>query len=60
MNPFDFVVTVAIGSTLATVLLNKEVAFFEGEVAFALLVGLQFSVIWSSVRARWMRRMLTG
>ena len=60
MNAFDFVVTVALGSTLATVLLAKDVALAEGALAFALLIGLQFAVTWSSVRVRWVRRLATG
>ena len=52
MNAFDLVVTVALGSTLATVLLSKDVALLEGVLAFAVLIGLQFLVTWSSVRAR--------
>lgn len=53
MNAFDFVVTVALGSTLATVLLNKEITLAEGLLAFALLIGLQFVVTWLSVRSDW-------
>ncbi|MDQ3844263.1 MAG: DUF421 domain-containing protein, partial [Bacteroidota bacterium] len=30
MNAFDFIVTVALGSTLATVMLNKNVALIDG------------------------------
>lgn len=60
MNAFDLIVTVALGSTLATILLAKEVALAEGVLAFALLIGLQFVVSWSSVRARWVRRLATG
>ncbi len=60
MNAFDFVVTVALGSTLATVLLSKDVALAEGALAFALLIGLQFAVTWTSVRARWVRQLVTG
>jgi uncharacterized membrane protein YcaP (DUF421 family) len=60
MNAFDFVVTVALGSTLATVLLNKDVTLAQGALAFALLIGMQFAVTWSSVRARWVRRLATG
>lgn len=60
MNAFDLVVTVALGSTLATVLLSKDVALAEGLLAFALLISLQFAVTWSSVRARWVRRLATG
>lgn len=60
MNAFDMVVTVALGSTLATILLNKNVALAEGALAFALLIGMQFVVTWSSVRAGWVRRLVTG
>lgn len=60
MNTFDLVVTVALGSTLATVLLAKDVTLAEGALAFALLIGLQFAVTWSSVRAPWVRRLVTG
>lgn len=60
MNAFDLVVTVALGSTLATVLLARDVALAEGVLAFALLISLQFAVTWSSVRASWVRRLATG
>ena len=60
MNAFDLVVTVALGSTLATVLLSKDVALTEGALAFGLLIGLQFAVTWTSVRLRWLRRLVTG
>ena len=52
MNAFDFIVTIALGSTLATVLLSKDVALAEGLLAFMLLIGLQFIVAWLSVRSK--------
>lgn len=55
MNSFDLIVTVALGSTLATVLLSKEVALAEGVTALGLLILLQFIVTWSSVRIKWVR-----
>ena len=60
MNAFDFIVTVALGSTLATVLLNHDVALAGGVVAFSLLISLQFLVTWTSVRFLWVRRVVTG
>jgi uncharacterized membrane protein YcaP (DUF421 family) len=51
LNAFDLVVTVALGSTLATVLLSKSVALADGLLGFALLVGLQYAVAWVSVRS---------
>ena len=50
MNAFDFVVTVALGSTLAAVILNATIPMLEGIVAFAVLVYLQFGITWLSVR----------
>lgn len=57
-NAFDSVVTIAIGSTLATVLLSKEVALAEGVLAFALLIALQFLITWLAVRVRAIRRLI--
>ncbi len=51
LNAFDFVVTVALGSTLATILLSSEVSFSEGITALILLAALQFLMAWLS--ARW-------
>jgi uncharacterized membrane protein YcaP (DUF421 family) len=58
MNAFDLVVTVAIGSTLATVLLNREVSLSEGLLAFALLCALQFTVASLSMHSRGFRRII--
>lgn len=44
LNAFDLVVTVALGSTLATVLLTSDVAFLEGLLAFVMLAALQWAV----------------
>lgn len=51
LNAFDLVVTVALGSTLATILLSREVSLAEGLVALGLLVALQYVIAWSA--ARW-------
>ena len=60
LNAFDFIVTVALGSTLATVILSGTVAWVEGALALALLAVLQFIVAMISVHSRWARRMLTS
>ena len=52
LNAFDLVVTVALGSTLATVLLSNSVPLAEGVLALALLTFLQFALTWLSVRSR--------
>jgi uncharacterized membrane protein YcaP (DUF421 family) len=51
MNAFDLIVTVALGSSLATTLLSKSTALVEGMTAFALLIFLQLAITWLSVRS---------
>ena len=51
LNAFDLVVTVALGSTLSSIVLTKSVALLEGVLALATLIGLQFLITWSSVRS---------
>ena len=58
MNAFDLVVTVSLGSTLATILLSRDVALVEGIVAFSVLIGLQFGVAWLSVRSSHVHRLV--
>lgn len=60
MNAFDFIVTVALGSTLATILLSSDVSWAEGATAFALLAALQLLVAWSSTRWPLFRRAVTS
>ena len=58
LNIFDLVVTVALGSTLATIMLSKDVSFAEGVLAFATLCGLQWIVAWLSLRTRWFKKLI--
>ncbi|WP_066920694.1 YetF domain-containing protein [Methylobacterium sp. CCH5-D2] len=51
LNAFDLVVTVALGSTLSSIVLTKSVALLEGVLALGTLIGLQFLITWSSVRS---------
>ena len=53
LNAFDFIVTIAIGSTLASIITTKSLSLLEGIAALAVLVGLQFLVTATSVRWRW-------
>lgn len=55
-NAFDAVVTIALGSTFATMLLSKQTALVEGVVALALLIGLQYAITAASVRSRGTQR----
>ena len=50
MNSFDFIVTIALGSTFASALLQKSVSLADAVFAFMILVGLQFMVTFLTVR----------
>lgn len=52
MSAFDLVVTVALGSVLATIILSKDVALAEGIVAFVVLILLQFLGAWLAIRSK--------
>ncbi|MCC0177146.1 DUF421 domain-containing protein [Waterburya agarophytonicola K14] len=49
-NSFDFVVTIAFGSILSSILLSTKDSFGTGILAFALLVLFQYILSWVSVR----------
>jgi uncharacterized membrane protein YcaP (DUF421 family) len=60
MNAFDFIVTVALGSALAAVALNKNVALVDGVLAFFLLIFLQYVITWLSVRYKSVKHFITS
>lgn len=57
MNAFDLVVTVALGSMLATILLNSDVPLAEGMAGILVLVVLQYVIAALSVRWKWMENL---
>ena len=60
LNAFDLVVTVAFGSTLATILLSSDVSYAEGVTALILLAVLQFVAAMISSRLRLGRAVITA
>lgn len=58
LNAFDLVVTVALGSCLATVLLSKDSSWLQGLTAFVVLIAMQYIVAWLSVRSPRVRRIV--
>lgn len=58
LNAFDLVVTVALGSALATILLNSSVSLSEGAVALGVLAALQALSAWSAMRSRIARKIV--
>lgn len=55
LSAFDFIVTIALGSVLATVILSADVVLLEGILAFSLLALLQGCVARLSVVSRFIR-----
>ncbi|MCB0223428.1 MAG: DUF421 domain-containing protein [Anaerolineae bacterium] len=58
MNAFDFVVTVALGSILATILLSKSVTLADGVTALCVLIGLQYVIAWLAARFTFMSHLV--
>ena len=50
-NAFDFVVTIALGSTLSTALTSSQVSFSQSVTAFVIIILLQFVITFTSVRS---------
>jgi len=60
MNAFDLVVTVALGSTLSSILITRDVGLPQGVTALPTLVVLQFFISWIGVRIQWVHEVVTG
>ncbi len=60
MNAFDFIVTVALGSCLATVSLNKNVALTDGALVFLTLIFLQFLITTLSTKFEVVKYIVTN
>lgn len=60
LNAFDWVVTVALGSTVASILLSSDVSWIEGVTALSLLAALQFVVAWSTTHLPGGRSIVTA
>jgi uncharacterized membrane protein YcaP (DUF421 family) len=58
MNAFDLVVTVALGSCLATATLSNRVSLSDVALAFAELILLQMVVAWSAARSATVRHII--
>lgn len=58
LNAFDFIVTIALGSTFGSLLLNRNVSLTEGVTALAVLIGLQYMVAWLTVKSETVRKIV--
>ena len=57
-NSFDFVITIAFGSILASILLSTKDSFGTGILGFALLVLFQYILTWIAVRSSWIQKLI--
>lgn len=60
LNEFDFIVSVAIGSVLATIILGQNDSWAEGIFALFLLLGLQILLSWLALRSSKIRGLISG
>lgn len=57
-NSFDFVITIAFGSMLASTILSTDTTLLQGIVGFAVLVFLQYFITWLSVRSSVIQKLI--
>ena len=60
LRAFDFVVTIAIGSLVASTVLGPASSFLEGAVAITVLVALQGALAWVTARSPAALRLVTA
>ena len=60
LNAYDFIVTIALGSTLASVIISSDVALAQGLLAFVLLTLMQFLLASATRRSKWCEELVTG
>lgn len=60
LNAFDLIVSVSMGSVLATTITSKDLTLADGLLAFGLLAGLQYLVAWVSSKKSSMRTVITA
>lgn len=59
-NAFDLIVTVALGSTLASVITSQDIALAQGLLTFALLILLQYAIAKAAKRWPRVERVVNG
>lgn len=60
MNAYDFVITVALGSAMASVALNKDITLADGLLVFGLFSLLQYVVTKLSIKHEKIRQLVTN
>jgi uncharacterized membrane protein YcaP (DUF421 family) len=60
MNVFDFIIVVALGSTLGNTALSSSIVLLEGIAAFLALIGLQFAFSVLTMRSERLNQLING
>ncbi|AAM32956.1 hypothetical protein MM_3260 [Methanosarcina mazei Go1] len=60
LNAFDFVITVALGSTFGSFILSKDISLSEGLTGLAVLIWLQHMISWLTVRSDFIKGVVRG
>jgi uncharacterized membrane protein YcaP (DUF421 family) len=60
MNAFDFIITIALGSSLASIATSKNLTIADGIAVFGILIFMQFLITWLSVRIKYFKRIITS
>lgn len=60
MNAFDFVVTIALGSILGAMILNKSVPLLNGLCAIITLISLQYIITFLAVRSKYFKNIINN
>lgn len=58
LNAFDFIVTIALGSTFGSFILNKDISLSDGVMGFVVLIGMQYVVSWLTIRSTTIKRII--
>lgn len=58
MNAFDLIITISLGSTLASVILTKDIPLSEGILTFIILVGFQYIITHLTLRNKKVNRLV--
>ncbi|MEL6931445.1 MAG: YetF domain-containing protein [Cyanobacteria bacterium J06600_6] len=57
-NAFDFVVTIAFGSILSSILISAKDSFGTGILGFGLLVAFQYILTWIAARSSFIQKLI--
>jgi uncharacterized membrane protein YcaP (DUF421 family) len=60
MNAFDFIVTIALGSALASISTSRDITLAEGLTVFIVLIFMQLIITWVSVRVKILKKIITS